>query len=140
MHTQYCQLLGVMLLGVAGCSGNNYPTVPVGGTVTFDGGPCPGPGVVIFQPVGESDSGQRPGRGKFKEDGSFLASTYAPGDGLLPGSYLMQVQCDKGQPNPASPDPFGEITWVDPKYKPQEIQVQKGAKLLDIKIDVPLRE
>jgi hypothetical protein len=133
-------LLG-FLLGVGGCSRSDHPLATVRGTVTFDGGACPAPGRVIFQPQSATDGApRRPGRGLFTEDGQFEATTFVEGDGLLPGTYLVEVQCDKGQPDMRSADPFGDISFVAPGYKPQEIVVQAGTPIADLEIDVPRRK
>jgi len=75
--------LGVVLLA-GGCE---RPTtlVPVKGRVLLDGKPLPS-GVVQFQPAsGQSASGQ------IADDGSFVLSRNALGDGVPPGTYRVAV-------------------------------------------------
>lgn len=59
--------------------------VPVQGRVLLDGKPLPS-GVVQFQPAsGQAASGQ------IADDGSFVLSRHAPGDGVPPGTYRVAV-------------------------------------------------
>lgn len=75
--------LGVALLA-AGCERPSL-LVPVNGRVLLDGKPLSS-GVVQFQPAsGQAASGQ------LAEDGSFVLSRHAPGDGVPPGTYRVAV-------------------------------------------------
>lgn len=75
--------LSVALLA-AGCERPSL-LVPVNGRVLLDGKPLSS-GVVQFQPAsGQAASGQ------LAEDGSFVLSRHAPGDGVPPGTYRVAV-------------------------------------------------
>lgn len=68
----------------AGCERPSL-LVPVTGRVLLDGKPLPS-GVVQFQPAsGQAASGQ------IAEDGSFILSRHARGDGVPPGTYRVAV-------------------------------------------------
>lgn len=89
-----------LLSTVAGCGSDLPQTVQVTGLVTFDGKAPPAAGIVYFLPV-EAASGfsMRPASGDFEADGAFSAVTFEPGDGLMPGKYVMYVECWETPPN-----------------------------------------
>ena len=83
-----------------GC--NKYGTVKVAATVTLDGQPLEGASV-RFHPV--DDAGTRGASGITDTDGRVRMSTFAAGDGVLPGEYVVTV---------SKQDEAGEI---DPVFK-----------------------
>lgn len=93
-------MFAVVCVAALGC-GNGMPrTVPVSGRVTFDGGPPPGPGTVYFLPQEAADGfPSRPATGDFDAQGQYLAKTFDPGDGLMPGKYTMHIECWQTPPN-----------------------------------------
>lgn len=132
-------LLGGLAVGtLAGCGGNDLPLVPVSGTVTFDGGPCPAVGNVNFTPI-EVAPGlpKRPGSGRFREDGKFVVTSFKEGDGLLPGRYRVAITCFSGLPDRSSPDPFGAVSYVPDDYRPVELVVEEGDDPITVNYDVP---
>ena len=84
----------VSVAALAGCNHDPLKKVHVHGTVTFDGGTCPGAGRITFSPM-EVAAGipRRPASGKFQEDGKYDAMSFRPGDGLMPGKYSVGVAC-----------------------------------------------
>jgi hypothetical protein len=68
-------------------------TIRVSGQVTFDGQAPPAPGSVYFLPQ-EAAKGfpSRPGTGDYDRQGYFKAMTFEPGDGLMPGKYLIALE------------------------------------------------
>lgn len=90
----------VIAAGLAGCGSDLPQTVPVTGTVTFDGAAPPGPGIVYFLPQ-EAAAGfpSRPGSGDFDAQGKYSATTFAPRDGLMPGKYTVYIECWQTPPN-----------------------------------------
>lgn len=87
-------LLAALLLAAAGCGSNLPQTVKVAGRVTFDGQPPPAAGSVLFLPVEAAEGFPlRPGSGAFSANGEFQALTFEPGDGLMPGKYLISIEC-----------------------------------------------
>jgi len=80
-------LMAACLCGGLLAGGCERPTmlVAVKGRVLLDGKPLPS-GVVQFQPAsGQTASGQ------IADDGSFVLSRNAPGDGVPPGTYRVAV-------------------------------------------------
>lgn len=124
---------------LAGCgSGRDLPLVPVTGIVTFSGGPPPKEGRVIFSQLpGTERKGlpNRPGRASFGTDGKFVAMTFEPGDGLLPGKYSVRVECVDGVPGPATP--WDTISFVPSSYQPPELVVEEGKGTIEVSYDVP---
>ena len=83
---------------ILGCGPNTPRCVPVNGKVTLDGGKVPGPGYIYF--TTEATEGvSRPGTAEFDADGNYTARTFVAGDGLLPGKYLLRVDCWETAPN-----------------------------------------
>lgn len=83
-----CALLGTVLVCGFGCGGSG--PVPVTGKVTVDGVPVAGAGV-LFTPKG----GGRPAHGETKADGTYELTTARPGDGALPGEYVVTIVWDE---------------------------------------------
>ena len=92
--------LGTLLLTVLiGCS-NSPRCIPVSGTVTLDGAKVPGPGFIYFTTDGGAkDALSRPGTAEFDANGNYKVKTFVPGDGLMPGTYVLRVDCWKTPPN-----------------------------------------
>ena len=88
-----------MVAFVSGCA-NPHGTVKVSGKVTVDGQQPPGPGVVTFSVVKPADGfPNRPCMAKFGTDGAYVATSFKPGDGILPGTYTVAVECYETPPN-----------------------------------------
>ncbi len=91
-------LLAGVLLIAAGCGGESgagsekVATVPFSGKVTLDGQPY---GSVSLQFLPEdSEGGSRTSYAVVAEDGTFEATTYVTGDGIVPGKYTIKVGSD----------------------------------------------
>ena len=93
-------LVAALVLAAAGCGSDLPQTVKVAGRVTFDGQSPPAAGSVLFLPTEAAEGFPlRPGSGAFAADGQFQAQTFEPGDGLMPGKYLVSVECWDTPPN-----------------------------------------
>jgi len=81
-------------MAIVSCGPNLPKTIRVSGQVTFDGQPPPASGSVLFLPI-EAGEGfpSRPASGAFGTDGGFKVKTFEPGDGLMPGKYLLAIEC-----------------------------------------------
>lgn len=124
-----------------GCGGNGVPVVPVSGQVTFDGGECPAAGFVSFQPIEVPDGlPRRAGSAKFGTDGKFIVTSFKDGDGLVPGEYRASVTCESGLPDPTSPTPWEDITYIAENYEPEEIVVEEGSSAIMLSLDVPRKQ
>ena len=98
--------LGIAIL-VVGCRDQSPRPVPVTGVVTFESGPCPAPGNIIFAPKESAGGGgakPQPGEASFGVDGAFTARTIAiDGPGLFPGTYRVHLECWAEGPTESSP-------------------------------------
>jgi len=137
------RLIWIALLGIAGscsvgCGGDRLPLVPVSGRVTFDGGPCPRNGTILFVQVpgtGVAGMPNRPARAAFGTDGRFAATSFTDADGLLPGRYQVTVSCLDGEPGPDRPRE--QISFVPLDYRPEELVVAAGQGAIEVNFDVP---
>ena len=94
-------MLGIGLLGCAGC-GNGKPAVaPVSGRVLYQGKPVKF-GQVFFHP-----SGGTQGRGPIQPDGTFTLSTYGDKDGAQIAKHTVRVTCYEVQDPNADPKRLG---------------------------------
>jgi len=127
--------LGLALLGtlLGGCGGGDEGrVVPAGGKVTYKGEPI-AKGTVVFTP----DKG-RPATGAI-ENGSFILSTYAEGDGALPGKYKVGVVVTEEVPTKGGDNTTKYIVpqkYSDPEQSGLTAEVPSGGKK-DLQIDVP---
>jgi hypothetical protein len=131
-------LVGLLAGALVGCGGSELPLVPVSGRITFNGGPCPKGGSILFVPgagAGKEGLPNRPGRATFDVDGKFVATSYQEGDGLLPGRYQVNVECVNGVPGPTTP--WDSISYVPANYHPDELVVEEGQDAIVLKYDVP---
>ena len=126
---------------VAGCGGSELPLVPVIGKVTFDGGNCPSPGTIEFVPLDMTEGHiNRPATAQFDVDGRFRATSFKPGDGLMPGRYTVKVTCTSGVPDMRRKDPWGDVSLVDPDYEPETLVVEAGSREIKLELDVPRKK
>ena len=89
----------IALVAVAvGCSSRPYGTVPVRGRITFSGKQPPARCEVYFVPVATEQTTEvsfkpRPAVGYTDATGAFEVTSFRPGDGLLPGTYEVRIEC-----------------------------------------------
>jgi hypothetical protein len=127
-----------LVLACMGCGAEGESTIPVYGRITFDGGPCPAEGTIAFSPISvEEGVPRRPGTAEFKQDGKFQATSFRPGDGLLPGTYRALISCWTGEPSNKDPSSYERLNCVPRDYIPEEIVVDRSAEEIEITIDVP---
>lgn len=133
-----CSPLLLCLPLLVGCSGgNDLSIVPVSGKVTFAGGPCPKPGSITFSPTKVAEGfPRRPGSAEFQEDGTFVATSFAKGDGLVPGVYTASITCWNGKPSGDDPGSFERLNLVPGDYQP-EVVVDANGGAVEVTFDVP---
>jgi hypothetical protein len=138
MNTRKLLLLTAVLL--CGCGDSLPQRIPVEGIVTFNGGPPPAPGYIDFAPLETyGDAPQRPGTAKFDASGQFRVTSFDNDDGLIPGRYVVRIQCWKQEPDPV---PGGEeaATYIAPNYQPPELTIAADARKVEpLHYDVPLK-
>ena len=123
------------LIVLSGCCGPSRPTtIPVSGTITFAGGPPPAEGAIYFAPVSTAAGyDKRPGRARFDTSGKFSATSFADGDGLVPGTYKVTIECWKTPPLMGSPG----NNHVPANFTPPNLVVPTASGKLTHDIDVP---
>lgn len=91
---------------ITGCSGDQFETAPVSGTVTSNGTPVP-TGTIVFNPIstGTSNMVGKSATG-YIEEGKFVLSTYGDADGAVIGEHSVIVT---GKETP--PEESGEVEW-----------------------------
>lgn len=129
--------LSVVLIG---CGGAALPeTVRLTGQVTFDDGPCPASGTVYFTPVGASKGlPMRPATAEFGTDGMFSVKSFEGKEGLIPGKYLIRIDCWETPPNF---DGKPVKSHVSSKYQNAEtsgleVTVEPGSKPRELKLKI----
>lgn len=126
-------LFAVVLI-CCGCGNTNRPkTVKVSGTITFEGGPPEYPGALFFAPI-EAAEGypRRGGRALFETDGSFAATSFTDGDGLVPGTYRVRLESWKEPPGMNS----AGVSYIPKGYKAPELVVSEKERRLFFDLDV----
>lgn len=100
--------VGLLIGAISGCSESveRPRTFPVGGKVTYNGQPVP-KGTVTFQP----DRGD-PAVGEIQSDGTYQLSTFAKGDGAVPGHYKVFIVANTADPTKI---PGSTPGWTPPK-------------------------
>ena len=118
----FASIILACLVVVAGCSGgpavdpNRPATVDAGGTVTYNGQPLEG-ATVAFLPKTPTDPGAS---GRTDAAGKFKLTAFAPGDGAVPGSYLVTISKVEGS---SEVQEDSEAAPVIPKSLiPEEVQ------------------
>ena len=83
----------LLSLPVTGCGRGEGPhPVPVSGTVTWNGKPLSS-GTITFLPTGATAG--RMASGGIDERGQYELSSIEPGDGIVPGDYMITVNVVK---------------------------------------------
>lgn len=136
-------LLVLTVSAAVGCTdGNGLHMVPVSGTVTFDGQPCPAEGKVGFVPLKSAEGlPRRQGSGTFDVDGGYFVGSFKPGDGLIPGTYSVRVICLSGP----ILDNMGDreiqaLSYIAPDYQAPELVVKVGSDPIEFNLDLPLKK
>lgn len=128
----------------AGCGGNPYGAVPVSGRVTVGGQKPAGECEVFFVPAPHGDTNAtalrpRPTVALSDLDGAFVVSSFKEGDGLLPGTYDVRVECWKTRPQESEdgkPAVKG-VSLVPSGYAAPQLTVTAGSSPVRYDIDLP---
>ncbi len=133
-------LLTASMVFFVGCGPSVCKPIPAQGKITFGGGAWPKPGILYFNPVESPECvPKRPATGRFDTDGNLTVTTFEQGDGLLPGSYKIGVECWLVPPEMGSMAPARSA--VNSKYQSAassglELVVKPDEHLVDIRLDV----
>ena len=104
-----CLMLALVVFGCGQAVDPNRPkTVPVTGTVTYNGEPVEGATVTFIATSGQA----RGAVATTDASGKFSATTFDPGDGAIPGSYKVMIA--KTVLEPAGPDAAPGLDGEEP--------------------------
>ena len=128
----------------AGCGGNPYDTVPVSGRVTFDGREPAAECELYFVPSMAQEAQPqrfrpRPAVALSSLDGAFVVSSFKEGDGLLPGTYEVRVECWKTRPKESEdgkPAVKG-VSHVPAGFTPPTLTVDPAQAAIRYDLEVP---
>ena len=133
-------LPALCLLIIAGCGRAAPEMVPTRGKVTLDGGEWPKPGALYFSPLKPAEGFPgRPGVGQFDTDGTFTVTTRDPGDGLIPGTYRIAVECWEVEPSDTRPGKSHTAErYTSPARSGLELTVEPGTRdTIELEYDIP---
>jgi hypothetical protein len=114
--------------------------VPVEGTITFGGGPWPAAGVVYFTVESTAQGASaHPSTATFDTNGKLTVRTFKKGDGLMPGTYKLGVECWKVPPIMGSQTP--PESYVPERYQSAAtsglvVTVETGRRVVHVSLDV----
>jgi hypothetical protein len=128
-------LLALAMLPLAGCSDGGLETVPVYGKVSFAGRNAPDACRLYFQPI-KSESISRPASTTADADGSYEAKAFRDSDGLMPGTYKVQVSYFDLKPG-ANPDL--DTSYTESTYDAGELVVDSDEGEIERNIEVPMK-
>lgn len=118
----------LLSLVLTGCGNDLHDTIPVSGVVTFDGKAPPFEGILIFAHRG------RPTSALFDAQGRYTAKAFNGSDGLVPGKYIVRIECWKQALTMEGPP---EISHVPEGFEPPELVVSSDKKRIEYNINVP---
>jgi hypothetical protein len=118
-----------------GCSGEAVETVPVYGKVSFSAREAPKICRLFFQPV-QTASVTRPSSATTEADGTYEAKAFRDSDGLVPGTYKVQVSYYDLRPGA---NPNLETSYVESVYDAGELVVADDADEVEHNIEVPAK-
>jgi hypothetical protein len=136
--------LAAIAFVVAGCSGDQQPTAPVSGKVTFNGEAVTS-GIISFSPIASETEGAKSAAGVVQSDGSYTLTTYADNDGAVIGKHRVLYSAAGGALTEedtaaadASEDEHEEETEESPYIglipKVREVDVAAGDNQIDIEL------
>jgi hypothetical protein len=124
----------LILLSCLGCGDKLPATVPVRGKITFAGQAPPKPVLLTFVCLTtESSEIKQNGTAQTQADGSFVVTTFRPGDGLIPGKYRVNLEC--WQEQPTMDRPSGK-SHVPASFKATELEVSSSQSNVSFDLDV----
>lgn len=144
---RWCAAAILVALLTCGCSGGRrgVELVRVSGKLSCDRGPMPAAGQVLFVPrqavTQTATRPLRPGSATFAADGAFRATSWTPGDGLVPGTYAVVVDCWKIPPTMDGPaaESFIAPAYAAAETTPLELVVAPGGGPVSVSFDVTRR-
>ena len=125
------------LLFFVSCGPSRPDTIPVTGKITFGGNPPPAEGAIYFGAIEAAEGyDKRPGRARFDTSGKFSATSFEDGDGLVPGSYSVRIECWKSPPTMDAPG----NSHVPANFTAPNLEVPVDGGRQEYNLDVPVAE
>jgi hypothetical protein len=134
--------LAAIGMACSGCGGGTPATVPAATTVRVNGLPAAGANVTLH-PAGADWAGRYAHRpfGKAGPDGAVEFSTFAPGDGAPPGTYVVTVYWPHEKESGRDGDRLGGAHESPTRPNPLTVTVAAGAtELAPIDLKAPRRK
>lgn len=132
----------LMLPITAACRQSGPEVVPVKGTIKRGGGLWPKPGVLYFTPESPSPGlPVRPATGTFDTEGNVTVTTFANGDGLIPGKYRIAVECWETPPRMGQlspPKSYVPDRYSSPASSGLSVTVMAGHSSVPLDLDIPM--
>ena len=123
------------LICFAGCGKSNSLTKQVRGQLSFEGAAPPAEGQVTFAPIESAPNfPTRPASGDFDKTGAFTLTTFAPGDGVIPGKYRVNINCWREPPTLKTKL---SANYVPADFKFEVTVDQNAEEPVELRIDVP---
>jgi hypothetical protein len=135
------RLLGALMVAIIVCSligcGEKGPgLIPVTGKVTYGGGDWPKPGNINFNPVEPAEGFPRlNGTAEFATDGSFTVKSSGDKMGLVPGKYMIALECWEEMRSMETNNP-GK-SYIPDGYQPEQVEISVGESKKEVTFDVP---
>lgn len=138
----HCSIaLCALFLLYTGCGkSSSVDVVPVSGNVTIAGAAPTKEGRITFTVIEPAEGyPSRPGTARFVADGSFVATSFEEGDGLVPGRYSAVIQYYEQEPTDDDPTSYDRLNLVPKDYRP-EVVVGKTAGSVEANFDIPAKK
>ncbi|MCC6494568.1 MAG: hypothetical protein IT424_16275 [Pirellulales bacterium] len=134
-----CVLALAVATALSGCSGRP-DAVQVSGTVTFKDGSVPQAGVRVVQFVPAQDSPakiRKAATGEIRDDGTFVAFTRKPGDGVHVGKYDVTFSVWEGVMNSVS---LLDGKYSSPTTTPYHVNIEDDVSDLVFEVEPPAKK
>ena len=119
-----------------GCGEKGPGLIPVTGKITYGGGDWPKPGNVNFNAVEPAEGFSRlNGTAELATDGTFTVKSTGTKMGLMPGKYMVMIECWEEMPSMET-NTAGK-SYVPADFPPQEVVIAVGDKKKEVTFDVP---
>jgi hypothetical protein len=128
-------LVSVLIVGSALGCGGRPGTAQVSGKVLYKDGSVPQGGVCVVQFVPTADSPakiRKAASGQIEKDGSFVAFTRKPGDGVFVGKYKVTFSVWEGHMQPVS---LIVDKYTKPSTTPYHVTIDNDVSDLQFEIE-----
>lgn len=126
----------LFVLTAVGCGDKGPGLIPVTGKVTYGGGDWPKAGNINFNPVEPAEGYPRlNGTAEFQPDGTFTVKSSGEKFGLVPGKYMITLECWEEPPSMETTNP-GK-SYIPDGFQPPQVEIAVGDSKKEVTFDVP---